>query len=158
MLTLPTAREVGVSNRLDAFESIDGGATYLDRLYARLPESIVGYDRLWMAIAAYNVGYGHLMDARRLAERQGRDKDKWRVIKTMLPLLTQRKYYSTVRYGYARGYEPVKYVRRIREYDDVLTSEVPRPEQPPFTPQGLERETAEADAGATSPTAGAGVE
>tara|TARA_B100000678_G_scaffold284661_1_gene286538 strand:+ start:1779 stop:3335 length:1557 start_codon:yes stop_codon:yes gene_type:complete len=134
MLTLITAREVGVANRLDPRESIQGGALYLDKLYDRLPNDIVGYDRLWLAIAAYNVGYGHLLDARRLARREGLDPNKWRNIKEMLPRLTEKRYYSTVPYGYARGYEPVKYVARIREYDDVLTNRVPDPEQPPFRP------------------------
>ena len=133
MLTRPTARELGIANRLDPEQSIRGGAEYLDRMYNRLPESVTGYDRLWMAMAAYNVGYGHLLDARRLAARQGLDKDKWRVIDDMLPLLTKKAYYTTVPHGYARGYEPVRYVRRIREYDDVLTENVPDPEQPPFS-------------------------
>ena len=132
MLTRPTAREVGVENRLDPVQSIYGGADYMDRLYNRLPDAVTGYDRLWMAMAAYNVGYGHLLDARRLADRRGQDKNKWRVIDDMLPLLTKQQYYSTVPHGYARGYEPVHYVRRIREYDDVLTNNVPNPEQPPF--------------------------
>ena len=134
MLTRPTAKEVGVANRLDPTESIRGGAKYLDRLYDRLPDSVTGYDRLWLAMAAYNVGYGHLLDARRLARREGLDPDKWRVVKSMLPRLTQKKYYSTVKYGYARGYEPVRYVSRIREYDQVLTNRVPEPEKPPFRP------------------------
>jgi len=133
MLTRPTAKELGVENRLDPVQSIYGGADYMDRLYNRLPEGVTGYDRLWMAMASYNVGYGHLLDARRLADRRGQDKNKWRVIDDMLPLLTKKQYYSTVRHGYARGYEPVHYVRRIREYDDVLTNNIPNPEQPPFT-------------------------
>ncbi|NHK28334.1 membrane-bound lytic murein transglycosylase MltF [Parvularcula flava] len=132
MLTRPTARELGVENRLDPVQSIYGGADYMDRLYNRLPDAVTGYDRLWMAMAAYNVGYGHLLDARRLADRRGQDKNKWRVIDDMLPLLTKKQYYSTVPHGYARGYEPVHYVRRIREYDDVLTNNIANPEQPPF--------------------------
>lgn len=132
MLTRPTAMEVGVENRLNPTESIEGGAIYMSRIFDRLPDEVTGYDRLWMAMAAYNIGYGHLSDARRLADRQGLDKNKWYVIDDMLPLLTLKKYYSTVRHGYARGNEPVRYVRRIREYDHVLTKNVPRPEQPPF--------------------------
>jgi membrane-bound lytic murein transglycosylase F len=42
----------------------------------------------------------------------------------VLPLLSEREYYTTVRYGYARGYEPVHYVNRIRDYEDILTREV----------------------------------
>ncbi len=132
MLTRPTAREVGVANRLDPEQSIYGGAEYMRRIYERIPDGVRGYDRLWMAMAAYNVGYGHLLDARTLARRQNLNPDLWSNIARTLPLLTERQYYSTVRHGYARGYEPVRYVRRIREYDEVLTANVDAPERPPF--------------------------
>lgn len=120
MLTQVTARELGVRDRTDPEESIRGGALYLERMYQRLPEGISGDDRLYMALAAYNVGYGHLQDARRLARRTGRDPDDWRDVREMLPLLTQEEFYSTVRHGYARGHEPVRYVRNIRLYHALL--------------------------------------
>jgi membrane-bound lytic murein transglycosylase F len=120
MLTLPTAEEVGVTNRLDPRQSVEGGAEYLEDLYGRLPEAIEGEDRLWFALAAYNVGMGHIYDARLLAERQGRDKNSWEAMEEVLPLLTRPEYYSTVRYGYARGHEPVRYVERIRTYRAML--------------------------------------
>jgi len=120
MLTLPTAERVGVTDRLDPRQSVEGGADYLADLYDRLPETIEGEDRIWFALAAYNVGMGHIYDARLLAERQGRDKDSWEVMEQVLPLLTRPEYYSTVRYGYARGHEPVRYVERIRTYRAML--------------------------------------
>ncbi|WP_233347758.1 membrane-bound lytic murein transglycosylase MltF [Hyphobacterium indicum] len=120
MLTLPTAERVGVTDRLDPRQSVEGGAAYLADLYDRLPETIEGEDRIWFALAAYNVGMGHIYDARLLAERQGRDKDSWEVMEQVLPLLTRPEYYSTVRYGYARGHEPVRYVERIRTYRAML--------------------------------------
>ncbi|MEL7546881.1 MAG: membrane-bound lytic murein transglycosylase MltF [Pseudomonadota bacterium] len=120
MLTLPTAREVGIEDRLDPAQSIDGGAIYLRRIYDRLPDSIVGPDRLWFALAAYNVGFGHLEDARVLADRDGLDPNIWADVSDMLPRLTRSQYYRTVRFGYARGYEPVHYVRKIREYEAIL--------------------------------------
>ena len=120
MLTQPTAREVEVENRLDPQQSIRGGARYLADLRERLPDSVTGRDRTWLALAAYNVGMGHLYDARRLAERLGRDPDRWTQMREVLPLLTQPRYYRDLRYGYARGNEPVQYVRRIRNYVDIL--------------------------------------
>ncbi len=120
MLTRLTAREMGVSNRLDPEQSIQGGSHYLARLLKRLPESVTGEDRLWFALAAYNVGYGHLMDARILASREGLDPDRWSDVKLMLPLLRQKKYYRTVPHGYARGKEPVHYVQAVRHYRDLL--------------------------------------
>ena len=125
MLTLPTARELGVENRSDPAESVKGGARYLQRLYDRLPDGIEGEDRLWFALAAYNIGMGHIYDARRLAERQGLDKNSWAAMERVLPLLSRKKYYTTVPRGYARGYEPVRYVRKIREYYKMLRANVP---------------------------------
>ena len=120
MLTLPTAREVGIEDRLDPAQSIEGGAIYLRRIYDRLPDSIVEPDRLWFALAAYNVGFGHLEDARVLADREGLDPNMWADVSDMLPRLTRSQYYRTVRFGYARGYEPVHYVRKVREYETIL--------------------------------------
>lgn len=120
MLTLATARDLGVKNRLDPVQSIHGGAQYLAKLIARIPESVRGEDRLWFALAAYNVGFGHLMDARTLALRQGLNPDVWTDVKRTLPLLAQKAYYRTVPHGYARGHEPVRYVQHVRHYLDIL--------------------------------------
>lgn len=120
MLTLPTAKDMGVSNRLDPEQSIHGGAKYLREMIDRLPEEIVEPDRTWIALAAYNVGMGHMYDARELARRLGKDPDLWVDMQEVLPLLAQKKYYKTVNHGYARGSEPVLYVSRIRNYEDIL--------------------------------------
>ncbi len=120
MLTLVTARSLGIENRMDVEASVRGGARYLAKLIRQVPESIEEPDRTWVALAAYNVGMGHIRDARRLAEREGMDPDHWNSLKKMLPRLSQRKYYKNLPYGYARGTEPVIYVRRIRQYLDVL--------------------------------------
>lgn len=120
MLTLPTAREVGVANRLDPQQSIEGGARYLANLETRLPDSVTGPDRTWLALAAYNVGMGHLYDARALARRLDRDPDRWQNMREVLPLLADPAYHQDLRYGYARGNEPVHYLRRIRNYEDIL--------------------------------------
>lgn len=120
MLTNPTAEELGVTDRLDPVQSIDGGARYLRQLKQRLPDSITGDDRLWMAMAAYNVGLGHLYDARRIAEQLGGDPDAWVDVREALPLLQNSEWHSQTRYGYARGGEPVIYVRNIRRYYEIL--------------------------------------
>jgi membrane-bound lytic murein transglycosylase F len=120
MLTLTTASQLGVDSRLDAKSNIHAGAKYLAQLRDRLPESIKEPERTWMALAAYNLGYGHLDDARKLAERLGKDPNRWVDVESVLPLLSQRKYYKTLKHGYARGYEAVQYVSRVREYRDIL--------------------------------------
>ena len=121
MLTLPTAREMGIEDRLDPVQSIDGGARYFASLRQRIPERIEEPVRTWLALAAYNVGMGHLEDARRLTEIRGGDPDTWKDIKDSLPLLSQREWYEQTRFGYARGQEPVTYVAQIRTYYDLLT-------------------------------------
>ncbi len=120
MLTRTTAKELGIKNRLDAKASIMGGAYYLNRLKKRLPDSVTEPDRTWIALAAYNVGMGHIWDARKLAKQLGKNPDSWQELATVLPLLTKKKYYRKLKHGYARGYEPVSYVRNIRNYQDML--------------------------------------
>lgn len=120
MLTLPTAKQMGVKNRIDAEQSIQGGAKYLQRLINRIPDRIKNPDRRWFALAAYNVGWGHMEDARVITQRLGGDPDRWVDVKEFLPLLKQRKYYKNTKYGYARGDEPVRYVENIRAYYDTL--------------------------------------
>ncbi len=120
MLTIPTAQEIGVKNRLDPVESILGGAGYLTELMRRLPAEIREPDRTWIALAAYNVGLGHVEDIRQLAVRQGKNPNLWYELKNLLPLLSVEKYYREFEHGYARGMEPVQYVQRIRHYHDLL--------------------------------------
>lgn len=120
MLTNRTASMVGVSDRVDPHQSIQGGARYFSRVMRKIPARIPQPDRLYLAIAAYNVGFGHLEDARVLTEVQGGNPDRWREVRERLPLLSQKKYYERTKYGYARGWEPVYYVDNVRRYVDVL--------------------------------------
>ena len=120
MLTKNTANYIGVKNRLDPNESVYGGVKYLENLFNRLPTSIVGSDKIWMALAAYNVGLGHLEDARIITQRFGGNPNYWSDVKKYLPLLSKKKYYKKTKYGYARGNEPVIYVERIKTYLDII--------------------------------------
>jgi membrane-bound lytic murein transglycosylase F len=120
MLTLTTSREMGVKSRLDAAQSIKGGARYFSQLLKRIPDSVKEPDRTWFALAAYNVGMGHLYDARALAKQLDKNPDRWTDLSEVLPLLSRKKYYKTLKHGYARGSEPVRYVQRIRDYHDIL--------------------------------------
>jgi len=120
MLTKATAKQMGVKNRLDAEQSIKGGAKYLKRVISKIPKRINDHDKIWMALASYNVGYGHLEDARKITQMRDGDPDKWLDVKKSLPLLSRKKWYKKTKYGYARGAEPVKYVENIRKYYDLL--------------------------------------
>ena len=120
MLTLATAREMKIRNRLDPQQSLTGGAAYLSKLRARLPQRISEPDRTLLALAAYNVGFGHMEDARILTQRNGQNPDIWEHVREQLPKLSNKQFYPSLRYGYARGNEPVIYVDNIRYYTRYL--------------------------------------
>lgn len=116
MLTKDTADRMKVNNRTDPEQSVRGGAEYLHILMQQLPETIKKEDRIWFSLAAYNMGYGHLIDLRRLTRQLGGDPNEWLDVKKNLPLLAEKRYYSKLKYGYARGFEALQYVENIRRY------------------------------------------
>lgn len=120
MLTRSTAAAVGIDNRVDPQQSIDGGALYYLQLKKRLPAEIAPPDRKWFALAAYNVGLGHVMDARRLLKRRDEDPDLWVNLKKALQWLTQARYARHASNGRALGNQAVDYVTHIRAYYDIL--------------------------------------
>ncbi|PHR51889.1 membrane-bound lytic murein transglycosylase MltF [Cycloclasticus sp.] len=120
MLTKATAKQMNVTNRLDPEQSIEGGAHYLSTRIKKIPKRIEEPDRTWMALAAYNIGFGHLEDARILTQQQGGDPDKWIDVKQRLPLLAEKEWYQKTKYGYARGKEPVTYIDNVRQYIKML--------------------------------------
>jgi membrane-bound lytic murein transglycosylase F len=120
MLTEDTADHLGVKDRLDARESILGGARYLLQLKSGLLEAVPEPDRTWIALAAYNIGLGHLNDARGLARKLGKDPDQWRDMKMVLPLLSRREHAAEMKYGFARGGEARAFAENVRIYYDIL--------------------------------------
>ena len=120
MLTTGTARQLGIKDRTDPAQSITGGALYFKQRLKIIPKRVQQPDRTWFALASYNVGFGHLEDARILTKKRKGNPDKWLDVKESLPLLSQKKWYSQTRHGYARGKEPVRYVENIRSYYDLL--------------------------------------
>jgi membrane-bound lytic murein transglycosylase F len=119
MLTNDTASLLGV-DRLNPRESILGGARYVQMMRKSIPETVPEPDRTWQALAAYNIGLGHVEDARTLALRLNINPDSWTDLKGVLPLLRKPEHFSTLKYGYARGGAPVIYVERLKSYYDIL--------------------------------------
>jgi membrane-bound lytic murein transglycosylase F len=119
-LTAETANETNVTDLSDARQSIFGGAQYFRQVYEKIPAHVPEPDRTWFALAAYNIGFGHVEDARILAQKSGRDPDSWQDVRTFLPLLEQERWYTQTENGYARGREPVRYVDNVRGYRDLL--------------------------------------
>lgn len=120
MLTEETADEMGVTDRLDAKQSVLGGARYINQLKKQVPARIPEPDRTWMTLAAYNIGFSHLEDARVLASRMHLNPDSWADLKITLPLLNKAEYYSKAKFGYANGGAPVIFVESIRTYFKIL--------------------------------------
>jgi membrane-bound lytic murein transglycosylase F len=116
MLTKNTAQSLGLTDRTDAEQSISGGVRYLQEMISKVPESVPEDERIWFALAAYNMGYGHMIDARALTAKTQGNPDSWADVKQRLPLLSQKRYYSKLTWGYARGHEAYAYVENIRKY------------------------------------------
>ncbi|HEX7417167.1 MAG TPA: membrane-bound lytic murein transglycosylase MltF [Steroidobacteraceae bacterium] len=120
MLMPDTAAALGVADRKDPLQNILAGAKYFRSVLEKFPERIPEPDRTWLAVAAYNVGFGHLEDARVITQMQSRDPDRWSEVRTRLPLLAQEQWFTRVKHGYARGWEPVAFVTRVQEFLNVL--------------------------------------
>jgi membrane-bound lytic murein transglycosylase F len=130
MLQTDTAQSLGVQDRGDPAASIAGGARYLHDVRATIPDRVPEPDRTWLALAAYNVGYGHLEDARVLAQSHGKNPDSWQDVREYLPLLDQERWYTELKRGYAPGLQAVHFVDHVRTYLDILDWLAPDPSAP----------------------------
>jgi membrane-bound lytic murein transglycosylase F len=148
MLTDETAERLQVKNRLDARDSILGGARYFALLKEAIHPRIAEPDRSYLALAAYNLGLGHMEDARIVAQQSKLDPDKWQDVRQVLGKLSEPETFNTLKHGYARGFEALQLVDNVRNYYDILVRMEPRdaPRLPAVTVQA-------ADAGAKRPAA-----
>jgi membrane-bound lytic murein transglycosylase F len=120
MQILPsTGKSLGVTDLFDPVQNINAGVQHLKNLYEYF-NKVKGKDRLLISLAAYNIGQGHIHDARKLAKKRGLDPNTWDALAKTLPLLRYRKYYKNTRYGFCRGNEPIRYIKQIMIYYDVL--------------------------------------
>ncbi|AOS96988.1 Membrane-bound lytic murein transglycosylase F precursor [Microbulbifer aggregans] len=113
-----TGKQVGEhKNLFDPETSVRAGLKYLEWLHRKFEDKGISPENMmWFTLASYNAGLGHVYDAQDLAEEKGWERKVWfgNVEKAML-LLSEKKYYSKARYGYARGREPYDYVRKISQ-------------------------------------------
>jgi peptidoglycan lytic transglycosylase F len=134
------ANMVGVTDRSDQRQNILGGAKYLAQSISSIPKRIAEPDHTWFALAAYNAGIGHLEDARILTQIRGRNPDSWSDVRDQLPLLAEEAWYSKLKRGYARGWEPARFVDQVRQYlavlewSDTQSGPVARAQDPGATP------------------------
>src|SRR5262245_33360634 len=137
MMLMPvTAKKMGVSNVFSPDENILGGARYLLHMRDRIPQRIHDPDRTWLAIAAYNIGIGHLEDARIITQMRKKNPDRWSDVRANLPRLSDPRWHSRVKRGYANGRETVEFVERVSQFAAILESSVPDPEVAQTMPTG----------------------
>jgi membrane-bound lytic murein transglycosylase F len=123
MMLMPlTARKMGVSNVFSADENIMGGARYLLYMKGRVPKRIRDPDRTWLAMAAYNIGIGHLEDARVVTQMRKKNPDRWADVRANLPRLSDSRWHSRVKHGYANGAETAQFVERVSQFAAILES------------------------------------
>jgi membrane-bound lytic murein transglycosylase F len=120
MLTSDTAEAMGIADRSNPEQSISAGARYFAEVHDKIPDRIPEPDRTWLTLAAYNVGFGHLEDARIIAQSLGKNPDSWADVSEQLPLLAQERWYAQAKRGYARGWEPVQFVTRVQRFLTLL--------------------------------------
>jgi membrane-bound lytic murein transglycosylase F len=121
-LTRSTADHLGVDDRTDPLQSIWGGAKYLRYLLNKTPRHLNFKDRMALALTAYNIGFAHLRDAQKLAERQGKNPNSWRHLREVLPLLENPAYEDQLEYGSARGTEAVDFVERTAGFYNLMVA------------------------------------
>jgi membrane-bound lytic murein transglycosylase F len=122
-LTATTAESLGVTDRTDGAQSLAAGVRHLRELYD-LYDGVRESDRIHVALAAYNAGVGHVFDARNIARRKRLDPNRWDSLRQTLPLLSLRRYYKDAKYGFCRGGQPLRHVRNVMIYYDILKRRV----------------------------------
>jgi membrane-bound lytic murein transglycosylase F len=126
MMLMPvTAKKMGVKDVFHPDENIMAGARYLAYMKTRIPQRIRDPDRTWLAMAAYNIGIGHLEDARIITQMRKKNPDRWADVRANLPRLSDPHWHSKVKRGYANGRETVQFVERVAQFAAILESTVP---------------------------------
>jgi membrane-bound lytic murein transglycosylase F len=120
MLTAQTAQAMGISDRQNPRESIFAGARYFAEVRSMVPKHIPEPDRTWFTVAAYNVGFGHMEDARIIAQKLGLNPDSWADVSKELPKLAEPRWFMHAKCGYAQGWQPVEYVEHVRQFMRLL--------------------------------------
>ena len=126
-----TAKEVGVSDSFNPKQNISGGVRYLNKMRDKFENVGDSIQRVKFTLAAFNCGAGHVFDAMRLAEKNGKNPNIWdENVEEYILKLADKKYYldEVVRYGFVRGREPYNYVKdiflRYEHYKQFIKEEV----------------------------------
>ncbi len=124
-LTTQTAEHVGITDREDPIQSIQGGAYYLKYLYQKSPGHLQPSERWVQALAGYNMGWAHLRDIHRLGRFKGMNAYRWEQLKKLLPMKSEEKYIKHFNFGLARGSETVNFIENVITYYQFLNLRFP---------------------------------
>ena len=127
-----TAKSYGITEKSSPEEQIRAGASFIRWLDERLVKVIDDpEERIKFVLASYNIGLGHIQDARRLAERYDSDPNVWfDSVDQWLLKKSEPEYYTdqVVRHGFARGVETYNFVRdiidRYEHYKNIVNSDI----------------------------------
>lgn len=122
-----TATEYGIDSTSTPLQHIRAGIGLLSNINKQLKPIVAdSVERLRFVLASYNVGVGHVLDARRLAVKNGQNPNLWLVVEPYLLKKAEPAYYTdeVVYYGYCRGDEPANFVRsimkRYKHYQNLI--------------------------------------
>jgi membrane-bound lytic murein transglycosylase F len=127
-----TAKTYGITMESPPEAQIRAGASFIKWLDDRFRDEITDpNERIKFVLASYNIGLGHIQDARRLAERYKADPNVWQgSVDEWLLRKSDPAYYTdpVVKYGYARGIETCNFVKQImgryEHYKNIMNSDV----------------------------------
>jgi membrane-bound lytic murein transglycosylase F len=126
MMLMPiTANKMGVKDVFHPDENIQGGARYLAYMKERIPKRISDPDRTLLAMAAYNMGIGHLEDARIITQMRKKNPDRWPEVRANLHRLSDPAWHTRVKRGYANGRETAQLVERVTQFAAILETRFP---------------------------------
>ena len=126
MMLMPlTVTKMGVKNVFSPDENIMAGSRYLLHMKERIPKRIRDPDRTLLATAAYNIGIGHLEDARIITQMRKKNPDRWADVRANLPRLSDPYWHKRVKRGYANGRETAQFVERVSQFAAILEAKIP---------------------------------
>jgi membrane-bound lytic murein transglycosylase F len=122
-----TAQRMGVDTTASPVEQIKAGTELIKWLEERFERIEDRSERIKFVLASYNVGFGHVVDARNLARKDGKNPDIWDdTVDMYLLKKSDPDFYNdpVVKYGYCRGIETYNYVSQILDryehYKNIL--------------------------------------
>ena len=120
MLTQKTAKEMGIKKRTNPEESILGGAKYFQKTMNRLPNEIGKLDRIWLSLAAYNLGFKNIELARLKAESEGFNPNLWNDVSLSLEKILKDRY-GKESHEFVKHKQVVEYVDRVNLFYTTLS-------------------------------------